>query len=194
MSHTYPIPATPHAYLGAGSRESPTDILALMNRIAAALARRGWALRSGAAQGADSAFEAGALSAGGRVGLYLPWRGFEGRTEHVVLHEPTARAWELAPRLHPGWDRMGRGARALHARNAHQVLGASCENPASFVVCWTPDGATSAAETSARTGGAGTAVRIADWARVATYNLRREDHRAMWEGLAASSEAIALPR
>lgn len=179
------IPATPHAFAGIGSRESPDDILTLMHRIAAALARRGWALRSGGAPGADSAFEAGALAAGGRVGLYLPWRGFEGCTEHVALHEATARAWELAPRFHPGWDRLGRGARALHARNVHQVLGSSCDNPASFVVCWTPDGATSASETSARTGGTGTAVRIADWARVPCWNLQREDHRAMWEEFAA---------
>lgn len=179
------IPTTPHAYAGLGARSSPPDILTLMHRIAAALARRGWALRSGGAPGADSAFEAGALAAGGRVGLYLPWRGFERRTEHVVLHEATARAWELAPRFHPGWDRLGRGARALHARNVHQVLGGSCDNAASFVVCWTPDGATSAVETSARTGGTGTAVRIADWARVPRWNLQREDHRAMWEQIAA---------
>ena len=188
------LPAKPHAFAGIGSRSSPPDVLALMHRIAAALARLGWALRSGGAPGADSAFEAGALAAGGRVGLYLPWRGFEGRTEHVVLHEATARAYELAPRFHPGWDRLGRGARALHARNVHQVLGASCENRASFVACWTPDGATSAAETSARTGGTGTAVRIASAHGVPVYNLQRADHRAMWEELAASSEAIALPR
>ena len=179
------IPATPHAFTGIGSRSCPDDILALIHRVAAALARRGWALRSGAAPGADSAFEAGALAAGGRVGLYLPWRGFEGRTEHVVLHEATARAYELAPRFHPGWDRLGRGARALHARNVHQVLGASCENAASFVVCWTPDGAPSATETSRRTGGTGTAVRIASASGVAVYNLQRDDHRAMWEQVAA---------
>jgi hypothetical protein len=188
------LPSTPHGYLGAGSRSTPADVLALVHRIAAALARRGWALRSGGAPGADSAFEAGALAAGGRVGLYLPWRGFEGRTEHVVLHEATARAWELAPRFHPGWGRLGRGARALHARNVHQVLGSTCDNPASFVVYWTPDGATSAAETSARTGGTGTAVRIASVHSVPVYNLQREGHRAMWEEFAASSEAIALPR
>lgn len=184
MSHTYPIPATPHAYLGAGSRESPTDILALMNRIAAALARRGWALRSGGAPGADSAFEAGALAAGGRVGLYLPWRGFEGRVAHVVLHEPSDRAIVMAPQFHPAWIQLKRGARALHARNVHQLLGSTCDNPASFVVCWTPDGATSAAETSARAGGTGTAIRIASAHGVPVYNLQREDHRAMWEEFA----------
>lgn len=191
---TAPWLAPPHAYLGAGSREAPADILALMHRIAGALARLGWALRSGGAPGADSAFEAGAREAGGRIGLYLPWRGFEGRTTDVVLHEATARAYELAPRFHPGWDRLGRGARALHARNVHQVLGATCDNPASFVVCWTQDGATTAAETSARTGGTGTAIRIASAHGVAVCYLRRDDHRAMWERVAASSEANALPR
>lgn len=177
--------ATPHAYCGLGARGSPDDILELMRRIAAALARLVWPLRSGGAPGADTAFEEGAREAGGRIGLYLPWRGFEGRTRDVVLHEATARAWEMAPSFHPGWDRLGRGARALHARNVHQVLGSACDNPASFVVCWTPDGATCAAETSARTGGTGTAVRRASARGVAVYNLRRDDHRAMWERLAA---------
>lgn len=177
--------AAPHAYTGIGSRSCPDDILALMRRIAAALARVGWALRSGGAPGADTAFEEGAREVGGRIGLYLPWRGFEGRTRDVVLHEATARAWEMAPQFHPGWDRLGRGAQALHARNVHQVLGSTCDNPASFVVCWTPDGATTAKETSARTGGTGTAVRLASAYGVAVFNLRRDDHRAMWEQIAA---------
>lgn len=146
-------------------------------------------MRTGGAPGADTAFEAGALAAGGRVGLYLPWRGFEGRTEHVVLHEPSARAIEMAPRFHPAWSSLKSGGRSLHARNVHQVLGSTCDNPASFVVCWTTDGATTAAETSARTGGTGTAIRVADAFCVAVWNLRREDHRAMWERLTSDERA-----
>jgi hypothetical protein len=182
---TLPDLSAPHAYLGAGSCESPADILDLMHRIAGALARLGWALRTGGAPGADSAFEAGARAAGGRIGLYLPWRGFEERTQDVVLHEPSARALELAPRFHPAWSTLRRGGRALHARNVHQVLGGTCDNPASFVVCWTQDGATCAAETSKRTGGTGTAVRIASAYGVAVHNLRRDEHRAAWERVAA---------
>jgi hypothetical protein len=188
------LPATPHALAGIGSRSCPDDILALMHRIAAALARRGWALRSGAAPGADSAFERGALAAGGRVGLYLPWRGFEGRTEHVVLHEATARAYELAPRFHPGWSSMKRSSQAMHARNMHQVLGSSCANPASFVVCWTKDGDVTAEECGTKRGGTLSAIRCASAHGVAVYNLQREDHRAIWEEFAVSSDAIALPR
>lgn len=180
---TAPWHAPPHAYAGVGSRDCPTDILDIMRRIAAALARLGWAMRSGGAPGADSAFEAGAREAGGRIGLYLPWRGFEGRTRDVVLHEATARAWEMAPRFHPGWDRLGRGARALYARNVHQVLGATCDNPVSFVVCWTREGAATAAETVGHRGGTLTAIRVADWASVAVYNLRRDNHRAMWTSM-----------
>lgn len=138
-------------------------------------------MRSGGAPGADSAFERGALASGGRVGLYLPWRGFEGRVQHVVLHEATARAWEMAPRFHPAWSSLTRGALALHARSVHQVLGSTCDNPASFVVCWTREGAVTAAETVGHRGGTLTAIRVASEYDVAVYNLRREDHRAMWE-------------
>ena len=80
---------------------------------------------------------------------------------------------------------MTRGKRALHARNVHQVLGSTCGNPASFVVCWTKEGAVTAAETVGHRGGTLTAIRVADWARVACWNLRRDDHRATWERIAA---------
>ena len=47
-------------YAGIGSRKTPDDVLAFMQRIAQWLAKRNYILRSGAAQGADTAFENGA--------------------------------------------------------------------------------------------------------------------------------------
>jgi hypothetical protein len=102
-----------------------------------------------------------------------------------VLHGPTARAYELAPRFHPAWDRLGRGARALHARNVHQVLGSTCDNPARFVLCWTEGGETTAEEAGTKRGGTLSAIRCADAHGVLVWNLRRDDHRAMWERIAA---------
>lgn len=114
---------------------------------------------------------------------------FEGRTEHVVLHEATARAWELAPSFCPHWASITSGSRRMFARNVHQILGSTCDNPASFVARWTIDGDVTAEEC-----GTLSAIRCASTFGVPVYNLRREDHRAMWEEFAASSEAIALPR
>ncbi|MGK3981231.1 hypothetical protein WMF38_57070 [Sorangium sp. So ce118] len=175
--------STPCAWAGVGSRDSPADVLALMTRIARRMAELGHALRSGAAPGADTAFEAGHREVCGveRLEIYLPWRGFEGRVDGVMLDHPSLRAEAIAARLHPGWTRLTRGARLLHSRNAHQVLGCELDDPVRFVLCWTTDGATTTRETSAKTGGTGQAIRIATAAEVPTWNLQREDHRRAWE-------------
>lgn len=51
------------------------------------------------------------------------------------------------------------------------MLGISLQKPADFVICWTPDGARTAAETSQETGGTGQAIRVASAYGVKVYNL-----------------------
>ena len=63
-------------YAGVGSRDTPDHILNTMHHIGAYLATQGWVLRSGAANGADTFFEKGALHVGGEAEIYLPWKGF----------------------------------------------------------------------------------------------------------------------
>ncbi len=181
------------AYAGVGSRGTPGHVLELMERVAAALAARRWVLRTGMAGGADQAFYRGA-TAHGPVELYLPWPDFESPariadTRELVLERPTRAAFELAAQFHPAWERLGSGARYLHARNCHQVLGADLTTPARFVVCWTPDGSLDGR--GPRVGGTGQALRLAHHSRVPVYNLARPDHEArvraklaMWEDAA----------
>jgi len=47
-------------YTGVGSRKTPLSILKVMRKLGYKLAIDGWMLRSGGADGADSAFEKGA--------------------------------------------------------------------------------------------------------------------------------------
>mgnify|MGYP002784156739 CR=1 FL=1 len=136
-------------YAGIGSREAPSDALSKMREIGAFLASRGWTLRSGAAEGSDTAFEAGAIAAGGDVEIWVPWAGFNG---HRSTRVPSPEAFALASMHHPAWASLTRGARALHARNCHQVLGADLATPVSMVVCWTKGGGGS--------GGTGQAIRL----------------------------------
>jgi hypothetical protein len=145
MAHTTSSPSqTRPAYAGIGSRATPPAVLDLMTRAASWLSGEDWVLRTGMAAGADQAFYRGA-STHGAFELYLPWPTFEAdahapscRSEQFVLGEPTPAAHELAARFHPAWSRLTRAVRALHARNAHQVLGADLASPARFVLCWTP--------------------------------------------------------
>jgi hypothetical protein len=167
------------AYAGVGSRATPPEILEVMARAARALARRGWVLRTGLAQGADQAFYRGARGCG-PVELYLPWPLFgadahtPGEREVFVLGSPGGAALELARSIHPAWERLSVGAQRLHARNCHQLLGPQLDSPARLVICWTPDGSLDGA--ARRTGGTGQALRIARRHGIAVLNLARPEH------------------
>jgi hypothetical protein len=176
-------------YTGIGSRETPKPILELMTTLGSLLCNEGWVLRSGAAQGADSAFEKGALAARPKYGaanrpieIWLPWEHFEGRPDgngwdYVVGHPKDE---VIAERFHPAWNRCSRAAKKMHIRNVGQILGlrytnyGSVDDPdpevtesrgpiSQFVICWTPCGR--------REGGTGQALRIARAYKVPVFDL-----------------------
>lgn len=152
-------------YAGIGSRETPPEILGVIGEIAHRLDVLGWTVRSGCAPGADTAFEKSAK----KTELYLPWPKFEGRTREMVKRErPQAEAYPIAAKHHPAWKRLTPGARSLHARNVHQVLGPDVTNPilTQFVICWTKDGKGG--------GGTGQALRIAKFYEIPVFDLARE--------------------
>lgn len=164
------------SYAGIGSRETPPDVLTLMRAIGATLARQGYTLRTGAARGADTAFEHGAADADGTIELYLPWAAYEQRSAHVALTEPTAAAIELAAQHHPAWERCRQGARKLHGRNSHIALGPSLDDPVAFVVCWTPD--------AQRGGGTGQALRLVEARGIHVMDLADPATRARADAFA----------
>ena len=164
------------AYAGIGSRSTPPETLAMMRQFAHELARRGWTLRSGAADGADRAFEEGAYDAVmseprlPKPQIFLPWPSFNEGSRVMVLKryyvsEPQPEAFDIAARFHPAWDRCKRGAKALHARNVHQILGPDVTAPdlSRFVLCWTP--------AASGSGGTGQAIRIAQAYEVPVFDL-----------------------
>jgi hypothetical protein len=168
----------PRAYAGIGARRTPADVLDLMRAASARLARAGWMLRSGGAEGADRAFEAGAASVDAEWETYRVDGGWCALAD-LTPGGPTREAFELAASVHPAWSRCSERAKALHARNCHQILGADLGDPASFVICWTPDGSLDGAGREA--GGTGQALRVAALHSIPVFNLRRPDHRARLE-------------
>jgi hypothetical protein len=172
------------AYAGIGSRQTPEPVLAQMRAIAARLATLGYVLRSGAADGADTAFEQGARAAGGRVEVYLPWSRFAQRdpAEPGLIDASSlpcaSEAAQIAQAHHPAWEKMRRGAQALHARNAHQILGADLASPVRFVVCWAPDPQVEEDRVVNVRGGTGLAVRLAHARGIPVFHLGLDAHRA----------------
>jgi len=169
-------------YAGIGSRETPAHHLFEMRQWGRRLATLGWCLRSGAAEGADSAFEAGALEADGATEIYLPWQGFQNHLTGIEVERFASfgRAIRLAAQHHPGWERLGRGPRALLARNCHQVLGRDLRSPVHFVLCWAPKPKYSRdGRIIDVAGGTGLAVRLAASLKIPVCHL--DYHMSMRE-------------
>ena len=137
-------------YCGVGSRETP-DVVAPHA-----------VLRSGGAEGADTAFEFGATLGQGRKEIYLPWKNFNGRINGELL-EPSLESYDLAKTFHPRFSYLSQGSKKLIARDGHQVMGKDLMTPCDMVICWTKDGKA--------TGGTGQAIRIADAYDIPVYNL-----------------------
>jgi hypothetical protein len=66
-------------------------------------------------------------------------------------------------RIHPVFARLPKSSRRLHARNAHQILGADLHSPVEMVVCWTPG--------ARGRGGTGSAIRLARSLEIPVHDL-----------------------
>ena len=164
-------------YAGIGARATPPQVLADMTTMAGWLARQGWHLASGGADGADTAFAEGAPA--GQRTIWLPWRGYNGRRGpdcRVLAPEDMTACMEIAARLHPAWGRCSPAVRKLHARNV-AILGVATGRPVDAVVCWSERGETA--------GGTGMGIRIAQDRGIPVLNLGSMTPRVACERLAA---------
>ena len=170
-------------YTGVGSRQTPQEVLLAFESIAKYLASIGWVLRSGAADGADRAFEKGCDAEDGKKEIYLPWKNFNNSLSDLIVKDQ--KAFEIAKEHHPGWDNLKFGAQKLHARNVHQVLGKQLDNPSSLLICWTPNGSGK--------GGTGQAIRLANSYKVpvidaGAYPSVKEFKQAVWSAIKTIKE------
>ncbi|MHA2280124.1 MAG: hypothetical protein ACXAC5_04510 [Promethearchaeota archaeon] len=134
-------------YAGIGSRTTPYSICGIMTEIAKILNSEGYILRSGGAEGADTAFKNGAGDA---------WEVFRPK-------DATPEAIEEASKFHPAWHNCNDYVRRLHGRNAQIILGRDLDKPVEFTMLWTPGGKT--------IGGTGLGIRISDHHKITIKNL-----------------------
>ena len=175
-------------YAGVGARATPEPVLAHMREIAERLGERGWRLRTGGADGADSAFAAGAPP--DLRNVIVPWRGYNGLDTRAgdgsacrVLTPAEIEAMRpLAEPHHPASERCAAKVRDLHARNVAVLLGSDLKQPAHAVVCWTKDGRD--------IGGTGLAIRLAQHHRIPVLNLAEMDMRAAMNRLERIAQTL----
>lgn len=189
------------AYTGIGSRETPAEVVGVMEDAAYRLARMGFVLRSGKAAGADAAFQRGAQRfEGSKCEIFIPWRGFTGgdglvNTWDITLDavdrqfpEHAEMRWDWVKEVHGGWERLSQGARKLHERNVHQLFGADLGNAylnqSKFVLYY-------ALETKKGDpkGGTATCVNLAKKQGIRTLNLLHEKNHEVLEKFLLSMEA-----
>jgi hypothetical protein len=176
-------------YTGIGSRETPADVLALMELVAAKLSRQGLTLRSGHAAGADRAFECGA---NGDAVIYQPWPGFGEKRYGAdpgmpVLGTPVVdrsqwlRNFEALAEMGVTGRGVPESVCLLHGRNVAQVVGHDAEvTPSKFVIGWAKinaDGSVS--------GGTRVAFRYASHIGVPVFNLADAGTRSRLEAFVA---------
>lgn len=167
-------------YTGIGSREVPLEIYELMTKVAEFLSGQGFILRSGGADGSDSAFELGAKE----MEIYLPWNGFNNRRTNQ-LHDDKylvpsefgnySYAELITKMTHPACDKLNDTTWKFHNRNVYQILGKNLLTPSNFVVLYAPT------TTDGVKGGTNTAYTIAKRMGIKTYNLYVSEERKLIE-------------
>lgn len=163
-------------YTGVGTRQvdPSNELYWLMVSIGKKLARLGYTLRSGAADGCDMAFEEGCNEVNGNKEIYIAWNGFNNRWPEegnsvYVSEEQDDWAELIASEIHPAWDKCSQGAKKLHTRNVYQVLGQDLSTPSKFLVCYAP-----VDRYNIPKGGTRTAFVLAQKYNIPTFNLAIE--------------------
>ena len=132
-------------------------------------AENGWLLRSGAAVGADSAFEKGCDMVGGAKEIFLPKKGHNGN-QSPFYHAPEL-AFQILDDLFPSARGRAPYIRDLLARNMQQVFGPELDDPVDLVICWMP--------TVVPKGGTRYAVIAAEKFDIPTINLLHQETEVM---------------
>lgn len=159
-------------YTGIGSRKTPPDILQTMSNLASKLEDKGYILRSGGAEGADTAFFNGVKNKRNSE-IYVPWPGF---ANFHMLYQIPDKAFEMAATVHPAWSKLPQAVQKLHARNIMQILGKDLITPSLFVVCYTADKCIDESTRSYKTGGTATAIVLAARNNIPVFNLSIPEH------------------
>lgn len=147
-------------FAGIGSRETPDKIKEMMVLVSRYLTRKGYTLNSGGADGADDAFEEGALYE--KRQIFLPWDEFNGRKANGSEYIIPPYNEEIVRKYHPKFNALKENGKLLMSRNSYQVMGRDLLTPVKFVLCWYIPGKNS---------GTMQAVRIAAHMNIPVFNF-----------------------
>jgi hypothetical protein len=161
-------------YCGIGSRTTPEFICRFFTTIAKELSSH-YTLRSGAADGADKAFEDGA---GPNKEIWLPWKNFNKSNSKLLydIHMCQPILKNIISEKYYNYLKRNNSL-SLHLRNVHQIYGDFNSGISEFVLCWTNN--------CEIIGGTATAIKIAKNNNVPVYNFgscnSQSDLLVLWD-------------
>lgn len=188
-------------YAGIGSRQTPNNILLIMQQLGRKLRTDNYILRSGGALGADSTFEYYISEPDFKEIFTVESKLIDNKIDYIIkLNNKdiyiTDDAFNSVIKYHPNYKRLSNYAFCLMIRNYYQILGyqettiykdkqmikdIKSSEPVKFVICWTKDGCNSHSTRSILTGGTGQAISIASDNNIPIYNLRRTEDYNLWK-------------
>jgi hypothetical protein len=156
-------------------------MLPVMTELAKELAAMGYTLRSGAAEGPDSAFEAGA---GNKKNIF-PGTAKTGERELKIAREVHPNVAALDRSKNPAfvWNLM--------ARNTNQVFGKNLDTPVDFVLAYTPDNLTDYTKRTIDSGGTGQAIDMASRKGIPVINMADPNWRSQLDAVLNKQNAPA---
>lgn len=165
---------------GTGDREPPPEMERVVLRLVAALAKRGYGVRTGNAVGMDAFFRAAAAASGAPIQVFHAGRhsplagaiGLMSRSDDVI-----ARCKQYVYEMHPRGRRLKPEHLKQHAQHALKVLGPELAEPSRVIVCWAGQSTFKDARLFEVKGETREAVRIAHAEGIPAYNLAVPAHQ-----------------
>jgi len=165
----------PVRFAGAGHRKLPEQAVKEIQYLSSILSKAGFILNTGGAEGADEAFMKAMATYGGKTNVFIPWEGYRklkaiNRNVRIFADIPQ-KAYEVAAKYHPAWEKLGPKIRKLMARNVQLLMGKDLESKATFAVVW---GEVKGGQVK---GGTGHTVRTAVGEGIPVFNLATHNPR-----------------
>jgi hypothetical protein len=169
-------------YTGIGLDLPSDDLLPRITYAAYEARKKGFILRTSLSDGAWVPFWIGS--------------GYGKFMDRIRIKEATALALNMAKSYiaqinRNKWDYFDQHQKNLHALDIMLLFGPQCNHPSKFLLCWTPNGAESAAHCTGLngvTGYVGFLIQVARVNKIPVINLQRKDWKTKLKKVLAKIE------
>lgn len=156
-------------YVITGNADTPADVLEKFRELALKLESMGFIARTSAFEGPDQIVD--------KVlqikEIHLPWSPFNERESKLSFS--SKNSLEIAEAFHPSFSGLKPGVQKFLSKNVRMALGNNLKSPALFLVCYSQDGAESAAEKSIKTGNIGHLIAVCSAIPIPIFNFGKPD-------------------